>query len=132
MQTQLKISPYIPKKGNKTIRITLTNIQLHSSVKRQTPSVGKSIGKSIQNNEEGRIYFSSPKFEKTSEENKMKISIEDIISKDENLMKLVQNYQSQGIHVIIEIPKEIPIFLGKDTKEFFDSKNGKRIFRKMK
>lgn len=131
--TELKLSPYIAKSGDKVKTITITDIQFHSSKKRDTTSVGKAFGKSLKNETPGRIYRNNPEISDIDEKNKtFKLAIPDIISQDENLKREVKYWQDLGYKVLIEIPKEIPIYAGNDTKEFFESKNGKRIFRKIK
>lgn len=131
-QTQLKLSPHITKPGEKVKIITITDIQFHSSKKRDTTSVGKAFGKSLKNETPGRIYRNNPEISDIDEKNKtFKLAIPDIISQDENLKREVKYWQDLGYKVLIEMPKEIPIYAGNDLKEFMNSVNGKRIQRKM-
>lgn len=128
----LQTNPYISKPGDKLKIISITDIKLHTSHKRTTPSVGKAFGKSMRTKMPGRIYQQNPKITKTEgEKDTFRFSIPDFISQDERLKKEVKYWNGLGYKVLIDIPKEIPIYAGEDTIEFMNSVNGKRIIRKL-
>jgi hypothetical protein len=108
--------------------IHLTDIKFHTTPKRPTPSLGKKIRKCFQDNTPGRIYNSLT--ESLALEN-YKSFILEMLQRDQDLMKMVQEENAKGCKVFIEIPKEgIPVLLGEDTIKFLKGKNGRRISRK--
>ncbi len=109
--------------------IQLTEIKLHTTQKRPTPSLGKNIRKSFQDNTPERIYNSIPQSLATED---YKSFILTILQFDEDFIKMVQEENAKGCKVFIEIPEDgIPILIGEDTIEFLKSKNGKRFLRKI-
>jgi hypothetical protein len=130
MEYQLQINE--PKTGpNKgDIILEITDVMLHSTLK-ETKSVGKIIDRSIEQNQPGRIY-SKIETNNLSNENtdNNKIQFLNMVKEDPNMIAMLQKYNQQGKRVFFHFPKEgVPIFAGKDTKEFMKSKNGKRIIR---
>lgn len=125
MEQKLVIHPAIhePQKGD--IIFELTNIQLHTNA-RTTQSVSKTVERSVELNQPGRI-FSSMSSLKVLENNTVQFSMP-IFNPDE-LAPLIQQYQQQGKRVFLRKPKSLPVFPGKDTVEFINSKKGKRILR---
>ena len=124
MDYKLKLQPAVTKKGVKYKVIQITDIALHTSKKIPTPSVGKKIQKSFNNNKPDRIY--SP-IEKDPISNE-RTFILDLLKMDSDFVKMVQEEESKGYKVLIALPhKGIPIVAGTDTIEFMNSKNGKRI-----
>ncbi len=127
MEYQLKLNPVSAlKKGVKYKIIRLTDIALHTAPKTPTPLVGKKIQKSFEENKPDRIYSH---FEGNAvlDDRTLVISL---IKNDPDLMRMIKEEESKGYKVLIGLPKEgIPVFLGKDTVEFMNSKNGKRILR---
>ena len=129
--TELQLNPYVAKAGDKVKIILITDIKLHSSQKRNTTSVGKAFGKSLRTEMPGRLYRNNTNISNIDEKNKtFKLAIPDIFSQDENLKREVKYWQDLGYKVLLQIPKEIPIYAGEDLKEFMNSVNGKRIQRK--
>jgi hypothetical protein len=107
----------------------LTDIQLHTNA-RLTPSASKTIKRSIESNQPGRIF--SP-LKRTVEviENNTVISIQELFNPDQ-LKSLVQEYQKQGKRVFIAKPKNgIPAALGRDAVEFMNSVKGRRSLRRL-
>jgi hypothetical protein len=54
-----------------------------------------------------------------------------MLKKDPEFMKMVQEEEKKGYKILIDIPRELPLFPGKDTMDFINSKNGKRILRSL-
>lgn len=53
-----------------------------------------------------------------------------MIKQDLNMLVMIKKYNQQGKRVFLRFPKEgVPVFPGKDTLEFINSKNGKRVIR---
>jgi hypothetical protein len=128
---QLNRVTQFPKKGEKTIVLELTDIQLHSNA-RPTQSVGGAIRRSIENNKPGRIFSSlEKKQESVVDQNSIGFSIPFIMN-DPVLKQTIHDYQKRGYRVMIQMPKSgLPIHLGKDTVDFMSSTRGKRILRKI-
>lgn len=113
-----------PKSGpNKNdIILTMTDVQFHTARKRPS-SFSKTIEESVENKKPSRIYRN---IEKTKKDE----LILDLIKEDPDFKALIRKYEKQGKRVFIQVPKKLFTFPGKDTMEFIDSKNGKRIVRK--
>ena len=126
MEYSLEIKSFEGKKGQKYKIIHITDIQLHATPKRPTPSVGKKVRMSFETNEPDRIYSH---IEKTKISDK-KAYVLDLLKMDPDFVKMVQEEEAKGFKILIELPSEgIPILVGKDTIEFMKSKNGKRAIR---
>lgn len=107
--------------------LQITDVQLHTNM-RGTGSVGKTIKQSIERGHPGRIYF--PLSDKNQAEKESIAS--GVNMQDPALQKLIEEYQKQGKRVFIKIPDNpLPLSSGKDTTEFINSTNGKRIIRKL-
>lgn len=134
MEYKLELKPAQIKDGQKYKIIQITDITLHSPGRRPTKSVGEKVKKAFDKNEPGRIYQNLEKIDSDTEQHEgyFKISILDQIHKDPSFMKMLKEEESKGYKVLLSIPKDgIPIYEGKDSKEFIDSKKGKRILRKI-
>ncbi len=127
MKQELQLNPFKPKKNWKYKVITLTDITLHTADKQLSSSIGKKVKKSFKTNKMERVY--SPAEEIS--DSKIKIFILDILKKDPEFIKMVQEEEKKGYKILIDIPKELPLFSGKDTIDFINSKNGKRILRSL-
>ena len=127
MEYELQLKPFERKEGMKYIVLQLTDIQLHTQKMTQS-SIGKKVVKSLETMESGRIYsYLQPK-EITDDQ--FNFTILDFAKKDKVLLKTIQDYESKGYKVLIQIPKNgLPVFPGKDTIEFMNSTNGRRIIR---
>lgn len=125
---QLIIHPAIHDPCNGDIIIELTDIQLHTNA-RVTQSVGKTIERSIESKQPGRIFFSNEKHVRVLENNTVTFSAP--IFDPNQMYSMIDNYRKQGKRVFIRKPKEMPIFAGKDTIEFMDSVKGKRVLRRL-
>lgn len=114
---------HTPQKGD--IIFELIDFQFHTN-SRATQSVSKTIERSVESDQPGRI-FSSMSNLRVLENNTVQFSMP-IFNPDE-LKPLIQQYQQQGKRVFILKPKSLPVFPGKDAVEFINSKKGKRILR---
>jgi hypothetical protein len=127
MKQELQLNPFKPKKDWKYKVITLTDITLHTADKKLSSSIGKKVKKSFKTNKIERIYSPSEELS----DSKVKIFILDMLKKDPEFMKMVQEEEKKGYKILIDIPRELPLFPGKDTMDFINSKNGKRILRSL-
>jgi hypothetical protein len=126
MQNQIEIKQFIPKPGQKYITLQITDIMLHTAMRRSSISLGEKIKESIKHSENVRMY--SP-LEKPSKKEQQLFAIE-IMKNDPNFIKAVQDYESEGYKVLISLPDEgVPILVGEDTGQYLESKNGKRFLR---
>ena len=125
MDQKLVLHPAIHEPKNGDIIFELTDFQLHTN-SRTTQSVSKTIERSVESNQPGRIFGSMSNL-RVLEKNTVQFSMP-IFNPDE-LKPLIQQYQQQGKRVFLLKPKSLPVFPGKDTVEFINSKKGKRILR---
>lgn len=124
---QLDFKPFIEKKGQKYRVIVITDIQVHSDVKRPTNSLGKVSEKGQSMNIPYRAYTSIKDWNVSR--GKQKEMILEMLRRDSSYIDFVKKQEEQGYKILLEIPDPIPLLLGKDTKEFLNSKKGKRIIR---
>lgn len=114
------------KNGVKYKIIQITDIALHTARKTPTLSVGKKVKKAFENNNPGRIYSH---IEKTAVYDNRTFTL-NLLKMDPDFVKMVQEEEANGYKILIALPHEgIPVFPDKDTVEFINSKNGKRIIR---
>ena len=126
MDYAIELIPFQKKDGMKYKIIHITDIALHTSQKTPTPSVGKKVQKAFENNKPDRIYSN---LKKPTVTGNVTITL-DILKMDPDFVKMVQAEEAQGYKILIQLPKAgVPIFAGKDTVEFMNSKNGKRLTR---
>ncbi len=124
MNFQVELKPLQKKDGISYKVLTLTDLTLHTAHK-QPSDIGKVIKESVQSSQPGRIYFPfTPPAGSISRE-----SLLDMLKSDPNIIRMVQEEESKGFKVVIEIPKNIPLLAGMDIPEFLRSKNGKRVLR---
>ncbi len=130
MEYQLQLKPFERKDGLKYKVIQITDIALHTTPHRPT-SVGKKIKQAFTQNKPGRVYAPLTGAIQTDESaHEAKISIEQLIRQDPELVRWIQEEEQKGYKILIGLPKGgIPIFEGPDTREFLQSKNGKRVLR---
>ena len=128
---EIQVKPFVPKPGVKCMVLRITDIQLHTSPKRPTESIGQKIMNAFRTGLPGRFYSKMEKpAPSATNSNDNRLSITMMLQKDKKLAEAVEYYQNQGYKVLIELPKDgIPIYMGQDTKEFIHSKNGKRLLR---
>ena len=108
--------------------IQLTDMALHTTEKRSTLSIWKKIKESIRTKRSGRFFGAVMKNNLSTDIN---LTMEDI-SNDPEFIKSVLEENRKGRKVYVSVPKNgIPVVLGRDTIEFMNSKNGKRILRKI-
>lgn len=129
MEQKLVLHTAIHKPSNGDIILKLTDIQLHTNA-RMTPSASKTIKRSIESNQPGRI-FSPLKSTVEVIENNTVISIKELFNPNQ-LKSLVQEYQKQGKRVFIAKPNNgLPVNLGRDAVEFMNSVKQKRALRRL-
>ena len=119
MDYRLELKPAVLKDGAKYRVIQITDIALHTAKKTPTPSIGKKMQKAFETMEPDRVYAPINGGELTLE----------FLSQDPDFVKLVREEEAKGYKVLLSIPKALPIYPGKDTLEFINSKNGKRVLR---
>jgi hypothetical protein len=124
MESHVEIKQATSVPGSQDIIITLTDIQMHTNA-RPTESIGNILQRSIEKNQSGRIYFQpmQTKNEATSEDT-MRLD-------DPVLTNFISECNRQGKRVFLNVPDDIPIGIGKDTRQFVESIKGKRIIRKL-
>ena len=134
MQTTELVLAHEPIHGpNKNdIVIRLTDIQLHSNIT-PTSNLEKTVSKSVANNSEGRIFFEDMKSDPIMSIIHNGVVMYTLPFLDQSQLQfMVKKFNSQGKRVFIEKPKKLDIKLGKDSLQFLQSKNGKRVLRGMK
>lgn len=134
MEYKLELKPAQMKDGQKYKIIQITDITFHSPGRRPTKSVGEKVKEAFDKNEPGRIYQNLEKVDSDTEhqEGQFKMAILDQIHKDPSFIKMLREEEAKGYKVLLSIPKSgIPVYAGKDSVEFMDSKKGKRILRKI-
>lgn len=122
----MKTTQIPPKNGD--VIIQLTDIQLHTNV-RVPEFAGKTMSKKIEAMEPGRAIFPTPEQEANLKNGEFNLMMS--ITNDPHLLAMVEKYQKEGRRVIISVPHNMPVFLGKDTTQFMDSKQGRRIHRRI-
>lgn len=126
MNYKLELKPAVLKDGQKYRIIQITDIALHTAKKTPTSSVGQKIQKAFVANKPDRIY--AP-IQESAVENDGTFTLE-LLRQDPDFVKLIQEEEAKGYKVLLSIPKGgIPVVVGKDTIEFMNSKNGKRVLR---
>lgn len=126
MDYKLELKPAVMKNGQKYKIIQITDLQLHTAPKTPTTSVGKKVQKAFEADKPDRIYS---KIDKTAVSDNRTFTME-LLKMDPHFVRMVQEEEAKGYKVLIALPnKGIPVVPGKDTVEFMNSKNGKRIIR---
>ncbi len=128
MPYELQAKPFVRKDGWKYKLIQITDIALHTSHKQPTLSIGKKVSQSFRSSKPGRIYGS---LDNATLPDENKLALIDLIKKDPEFLKLVQEEERNGYKVLLALPHELPIVAGRDTIEFMTSVNGKRMLRKL-
>ena len=123
----MKIRESTPPQGKNKV-IYISDLQLHSR-ERITPSVGKKIQQAFQSGNPDRLYFPLPK-PPVSEQGVQTFQFS--IDLDPETLKMIKDEEAKGNTVSFELPPGgAPVFLGKDTVQFIESKNGQRLLRKL-
>lgn len=117
------------EQGEKVIVLELTDIQLHMK-SRPTKSIGGAVQRSIEHNQPGRVFSPLKMASDDKDSNELTVQLP-FAANDLKLQEAVREYQQQGYRVMLKVPHNMPIKLGKDTTEFLSSKNGKRLLRGM-
>lgn len=124
----IELNTFKPKKGQKYKVIHITDIMLHTAVKRSS-SAGKKIKEAMETGNPGRVY--SPLKPKVIDDEQKTIAIQ-ILQNDPEFIQMVHDYEAEGFKVLLSFPKEgIPVFIGEDTKDFIESTKGKRVLRRL-
>jgi len=124
MPYELQIKPFEKKDGVKYRIIQMTDIALHTSEKRPTTSFVSKLRSLLQFKKPVRIYGSLQNQPNGNVPNL------DSIKNNPELVKMIQEEEKKGYKVLISVPKTgVPVFPGKDTVGFINSKNGQRIIR---
>lgn len=129
MPYKLQLKPFVGKDGVKYKKIRITDITLHSKQMRPTKALGKKIKESFESNQPGRIFGASTIM--TDPDSGKSTAILNMISQDPELLRYIQQEESKGCKILIEVPQELPILMGEDMKKFIKSKNAKRKLRKL-
>jgi hypothetical protein len=126
MDYEVTLQPAVMKNGVKYKIIQITDIAIHTAKKTPTSSITRKFQEAFTNDKPDRIYS---KIEKPTISENGAFTL-DLLKTDPDFVKMVQEEELKGFKVMIALPKNgIPIFAGKDTVEFINSKNGKRIIR---
>ncbi|HBA36715.1 TPA: hypothetical protein DCZ15_02450 [Candidatus Falkowbacteria bacterium] len=128
MDYQLQLKSFEGELGFKHKILQITDITLHSSDRQPTKSIGKKIRQAFSQKKPGRFYGFKIQ-EPTGKQNSVEAVME-LVKKDPELMKVIQEEEKNGYRIFIGLPKDgVPILLGEDAKEFINSKNGQRVIR---
>jgi hypothetical protein len=128
MEYELRLNPFVKKPGWKYKTIQITDIAVHTNPKNPTLSIGKKIRQAFRRHKPGRIY--QPIENSTPPLDRRTLVIE-MIKKDPEFLKMVQDEEKNGCKVLLALPENIPLILGNDTIEFMTSIQGKRILRRL-
>lgn len=113
----------MPQNGDVVIHVT--DMSLHTKDFAPTLSAGKKIVKALDKKEATRVYVQS-----TGNLEEDKVTIQDKIENDPELIALVRETNAKGGKVFFSFPKGgAPTKLGSDAEQFINSKNGKRKLR---
>ena len=125
---KLQLQSYKAIDGVKYKVVQLTDIKLHTGVKKPS-SLGKKVREAFRHNTPDRVYSTLPKPMVPTSDNSF---ILEILKLDPDFMNMIQEEEAKGYKVLISVPEEgVPVLLGEDAIEFLDSKNGKRLLRKL-
>ncbi len=125
--TELQLKPHKPVHGQKYKVIEITDFLVHTTKHPPLKSVGRKVAKAFRKDEPGRIY--SPT---TGDIGKDWSVFAENLQKDPSFVEYVQQEQSNGYKVVLQIPKEgVPVKFGPDTQQFLASKSGKRLLRRL-
>ncbi|MES2225762.1 MAG: hypothetical protein V4480_03060 [Patescibacteria group bacterium] len=126
MEYRLDLNPAVLKKGRKYVTIHITDGAFHTAAKTATPSVGNKIRKAVDAGQPGRIYgpidLLALMDSRAYAINRLK--------EDPDFVNYVRDQESKGYKVLLSFDRAgVPVGPGKDTVEFLNSKNGKRVLR---
>lgn len=126
MNYKLQLKPASMKNGQKYKIIQITDLQFHTTKKTTTPLIGKKIQKAFNTNKPNRIYS---KIGNSAVSDSRTLTVE-LLKMDPDFIRMVQEEEAKGYKVLLALPNQgIPVSPGKDTVEFMNSKNGKRVIR---
>lgn len=125
MEHQLEVKPAVIREGQKYVVIEITDVEHHTTKKSPLGSIGKKINRTL-NDTPGRIY----KMADQESVDDPKGYILRILGEDPDFLKFIKDQEVDGTKVLIAFPKDgVPAKYGKDTIEFLEGKNGKRVLR---
>jgi hypothetical protein len=110
------------------IVLTITDIRLHSKA-RSPKSLGNFFKRLIFGKKPARLYFPLPPQEQ-NQNSIFNFNI-DLGLNDPVLLETIKEYNKQGRRVLISVPNDMLIFLGKDIAEFGNGIKGKRVVRRL-
>ena len=126
MEYQLDVQSAKIRDGEKYKVIQITDIALHTS-KKTTSNDARKVTDAFRTNKPGRLYHEPPATQVKDDKKKY---VMNLLKMDADFMKMVHEENAKGYKVLVALPKDgIPVVFGKDTIEFFNSKNGKRLIR---
>jgi hypothetical protein len=126
MDYKVELKPAVLKDGVKYKIIEITDVALHTAKKTPTPSVGDKVQRAFEANKPDRIYSH---LEKPTTSGNSNFTLE-LLKMDPDFVRMVREEEAKGYKILIALPKSgIPVVAGKDTVEFMQSKNGKRLLR---
>ncbi|MDD4901736.1 MAG: hypothetical protein PHE24_01230 [Patescibacteria group bacterium] len=125
---KLELKPAQSAPGPEDIVLQMTDIQLHTNT-RTTNEIGKFFKRLIFWKKPARLYSPLPPQEK-NKEGIINFNI-DMGLNDPVLQETINECRKQGRRVLISVPNNVPILLGKDAVEFKNSVKGKRILRRL-
>jgi hypothetical protein len=123
---QAQFIPFIKKKGQKYRVISITDIQVHSSIKRPT-AIGKVAAKHQDKYTPYRAYTSFTDWN-VPREKQIQMILE-ILQNDSSYNDYYLEQEKLGYKILFDIPDPIPLLLGKDTEDFLNSKKRGRFVR---
>lgn len=127
MEQELQLKPFKKTDGFKYKILEITDLTLHTSNKRPTISFGKEMKKVLTSDEPGRVYGT---IHGSYDHNDKKVLILDILKQDPEFIAMIREEEKNGYKILLHLPSQgVPILAGKDTLEFMNSRNGKRVLR---
>lgn len=128
MSHEVQFKPFDKNPDFKYKRIEITDVTFHTAHRRPTESIFAKFLKAFKVNKAGRAY---QPYDQKAFYNPRGYVLE-MIKRDPDILKYIQDEEKNGYKVLIQLPRDgIPKLVGEDTLEFIESKNGKRLLRKL-
>jgi len=123
---ELQLKPFEEKDGYKYKILQITDFTLHATEKRTTKAIARKIKQTIEHGKPSRLY--GLKTRELMEGCDLAMFINDLVKKDPDFVKMIQEEEKKGYKILLALPKDgIPIMPGSDTVEFLRSKKGQKI-----